>query len=599
MTLNAVRPMLLILLLTPFGALQAQQPVTTEAPAAQEPAAPPPHADLTATARAVVLDVVVTDGKGNTVHGLNASDFVVAEDGVPQRVDSLHEHTPRTVTAAIPKLPPNYFTNFMPAASADAWTVILLDAVNNPPAVQMYVREQLVKYMKTVPPGHPIALFELDDTSMHMIQGFTTDPEVLLKAADSKRDRVESPLIGPNGRGYVQNQFRQEILTDGLRSMGRYLAGFPGRKNLIWFSGSIPFAFWGGGLGSPFPDREDVSTELADATDALELNQVSVYPIDARGLEVGPGYSAASGRAPSLGSTQNFVTRRFYDHADIEDIADRTGGKAFYNTNGLKEAIGEVIETGSNYYTLAYTPTNKDWDGKHRAIKLETTRGDLKLEYRHGYFARAETKQQERRVAALKHAAAQKGSATQTESEFQPVMISAGHATGFNAAMQLGAIPPTEVIFGVSVTAGTGTQKLDKNAPKPQGNYLSDAERGKPFRNYGLLFRIAPQTIKLTRTPEGMHHGEVQLVAVVYDDKGVEVNSAAVLRKFDMTDAQYQQIMKGGTMTLSSMVGVPAKGNYFFRFGVHDIIADHSGALEVPVDNVQMGVLGPMQQAVP
>jgi hypothetical protein len=57
-------------------------------------------------------------------------------------------------------------------------------------------------------------------------------------------------------------------------------------------------------------------------------------------------------------------------------------------------------------------------------------------------------------------------------------------------------------------------------------------------------------------------------------------------------------VMKGGVSTRQT-IAVPAKGNYFFRFGVHDALADHSGVREVPVDNVQMGVVGPMQQPVP
>ena len=99
--LNPLRSLLLLSLL-PLGALAAQQ--TSETPQ-NDPKllVPPPHADLTATARAVVLDVVATDGKGHPIHGLTASDFVVMEDGVPQRVDSLHEHTPRTQTAAMPR----------------------------------------------------------------------------------------------------------------------------------------------------------------------------------------------------------------------------------------------------------------------------------------------------------------------------------------------------------------------------------------------------------------------------------------------------------------------------------------------------------------
>ena len=571
--------------------------LTTAALLAQESAPAPQHtADITTTVRAVVLDVVVTDAGGKPVHGLTRSDFVLSEDGAPQQLQSFHEHLPATAPAPMPKLPPNYFTNYVPAGETNSWTVILLDAANNTPIVLAYVRSQLESFLKTLSPGNQIAIFELD-TDVHLVQGFTSDPDVLLKAVESKRAQATVPLIPIHQRGYAPQQFRQDNLIDGLRAMGRYLAGFPGRKNLIWFSGSIPRSFWGGGLGSPFPDTEDFISEVADTTDALSLNRVAVYPIDARGLETDPAYSAAHRGVPTLAEHNAFATSRFYDHSDIEDIADRTGGKAFYNTNGLKQAVSEVIETGANYYTLAYTPTNRNWDGKRRTVKIEMARSGLHLEYRHGYFARNETAQQKRRVAAQKAAVARAAS-TQTESAYEPVAVTAGPRGGFNAAMDLGAIPPTEVLFGVSVTAGTGTQKLEKDAPRPPGNFLSDEERKKPFRNYAILFRVDASTLKLSPTPEGLHHGELQFVTVVYDDKGIPVNSISTSKKFDIPASAYASVARG-SLSIRQTIAVPTKGNFFFRFGVHDILADHVGARELPVDNVQMGVVGPMQQAIP
>ena len=40
----------------------------------------------------------------------------------------------------------------------------------------------------------------------------------------------------------------------------------------------------------------------------------------------------------------------------MEQVAEDTGGHAFYNTNGLAGATTKAIEAGSHYYTLTYTP---------------------------------------------------------------------------------------------------------------------------------------------------------------------------------------------------------------------------------------------------
>ncbi|WP_182275507.1 VWA domain-containing protein [Granulicella sp. 5B5] len=588
MKLSTLCLLLFPLLVSPVVAAQ-------DSTAAPQVASPAP--DITTTVRAVVLDVVVTDTSGKPVHGLTKSDFILTEDGVPQQVQSFRERTPPpTAAAPLPKYPPNYFTDYVPAGGSDSWTVVLIDAANNPPLVQEYVRQQLVSLMKTLPPGNQIAIFELND-GVHLVQGFTADPEVLLKALESKRADPSVAAISARQRGWVPQKIRQDDLVDGLRSMGRYLAGFPGRKNLIWFSGSIPRSFWGGGLGSPFPDTEDFISEISDTTDALSLNKVAVYPIDARGLETDPGFSAANSRGPTMAQHNAFVNSRFYDHADIDEIAARTGGKAFYNTNGLKQAVAEVIDSSANYYTLAYTPSNKNWDGKHRTIKIELSRSGLQLEYRHGYFARNETARQKQRVAQQKNAAA-KASMTQTESSYEPVTITAGPRGSFSTSMALGAIPPTEVLFSISVTPGAGTQKLEKDTPRPPGNFLSEEAQKKPYRNYAVLYRVDAHTLQLSTTPEGLKHGELQFVTIVYDEKGEKVNSISTTSKFDVPSASLGLLMKGGA-SIRQTIAVPAKGSYFFRFGVHDIIADHSGVREVPVDNVQMGVVGPMQKPVP
>jgi hypothetical protein len=74
----------------------------------------------------------------------------------------------------------------------------------------------------------------------------------------------------------------------------------------------------------------------------------------------------------------------------MSQLAEDTGGKAFYNTNDLSTAVRNAIEAGSNYYTLTYQPSNRDSAGRYREIHV-VLNGNLKaagyyLAYRHGYF---------------------------------------------------------------------------------------------------------------------------------------------------------------------------------------------------------------------
>jgi hypothetical protein len=77
----------------------------------------------------------------------------------------------------------------------------------------------------------------------------------------------------------------------------------------------------------------------------------------------------------------------FQAHAAMLDIADKTGGKAYYNRNDIDDALGDGIEDGSTYYMIGYYPQNKNWDGRFRKIEVKMRRPGIKLRYRTGYFA--------------------------------------------------------------------------------------------------------------------------------------------------------------------------------------------------------------------
>jgi hypothetical protein len=71
----------------------------------------------------------------------------------------------------------------------------------------------------------------------------------------------------------------------------------------------------------------------------------------------------------------------------METIAEETGGRAFYSTNALSDAVKDAVGNGSHYYTVAYSPTNDKADGKFRRIQVSLANSTYKLSYRRGYFA--------------------------------------------------------------------------------------------------------------------------------------------------------------------------------------------------------------------
>src|SRR5206468_6614889 len=71
----------------------------------------------------------------------------------------------------------------------------------------------------------------------------------------------------------------------------------------------------------------------------------------------------------------------------MKELAERTGGRAAYNTNDLARAIRRAIDDARVTYTIGYYSTNETQDGRYREIKVKVERPHLDVRYRKGYFA--------------------------------------------------------------------------------------------------------------------------------------------------------------------------------------------------------------------
>ena len=241
-------------------------------------------------------------------------------------------------------------------------------------------------------------------------------------------------------------------------------------------------------------------------------------------------------------------------------MAQDTGGKAFVNTNGLKEAVEKAVDAGSNYYTLTYTPTNKNWRGDYRKIQVKLAEQGYLLSYRRGYYADdPDTKL----TSTRKDAAA-------TAVPFDPL----------RSAMQWGGPDPVEILFEASILPASDTTETElapgsQSAPKTTG----------PYRRYAVYFVADPKAITAAETSTGKYHIDMQFLSFVYSGEGALVTSIGKRITADLSAEQYNGILHSG-VRYKQEVSVPAKGEYFLRVGLEDVTTQHVGALEIGVDAV-------------
>ncbi|MGO9591997.1 MAG: VWA domain-containing protein [Candidatus Acidiferrales bacterium] len=394
-------------------------------PATSQAAVPP--GTVKSVTRLITVDVVATDSHGNAVRDLQQSDLQVFDERGGQQKIARFEFIDTSVAPAGPMpgaLPigPHIYSNLQAARLKVPPTAILMDALNTSLFHQMQVRRDMILFLKNLPPDTPVAVFLLGH-EVHIVQNFTTDPKLLRAAVDQAR-RPDNALqeqnpqddansasatleeMAPNTPANViqslQNFESQEYLelmdqrvsetADAMRAIAKYLGGYPGRKNLVWFSESFPI--WiepTTDFGSdPFIGSTTYNGKVREAADALTDAQVAVYPVDARALEGPQAYSAANGTVPSGdlgGALSREDSLRINSQATMDAIAEETGGKTCKNTNGLAGCVQEALNEGSAYYELAYYPENVKWDGHFQKITVKTPVHGVKLAYRRGFFA--------------------------------------------------------------------------------------------------------------------------------------------------------------------------------------------------------------------
>src|SRR6476619_1589058 len=267
----------------------------------------------------VQVSVVVTDSRQNAVRDLKADDFRVFEDGKEQSISLFSADAHSSSSTALDVIPPSGATVTNQVPVSGGVRVILFDRLNTGWADQELARRNVVNYLSKVPPTERIGFYVLDSSHITIVHDVTTETQSLLRALtrlqarESRQVNIteeKAPTI-PSGGGGLSTGMdaqldaalarmdtmikaeelknRAESTLSALEAIARHLAGIPGRKNLIWVSSAFPLSF-DDGFGT-----RSLYREVSIATRAIADADVSIYPIDARGLM---GSAAVVARTP-------------------------------------------------------------------------------------------------------------------------------------------------------------------------------------------------------------------------------------------------------------------------------------------------------------
>ena len=530
--LSAVFSAACLCLLDPYG-LRAQS-----APSGSQ-ASPP----LRVATHLVEVHVIVRDKKGVPVTGLAKEDFTLLDQGQPQQIAFFSEESGNLTQASAPgqPLPPGTFSNRYEQTGQlpGRVTVILLDALNTPFVVQSYMRYSAHKALHQVNPQDRVAIYVLGHTRLRIIQDFTQDSSALLRAINAEKGEYDPSVdasagdnaltggdpfsdewdakAGATGWNAMWAQSfapgRAQFASQAIAAIANHLASVPGRKSLVWISSRFP-----------------VSMGL---TRVLNQYDIAVYPMDPGGLRNAPAFAVTTGQVslmndrPAEGSPV-IKSNPSVDSATMNELAERTGGRATYNYNDIAGSVRTAIDDGRSSYILGYYPAHGKWDGQFREISVKVDRPDVQVRSRKGYFAFSEAPSDQKEM----HAA------------IEDALRSPLEATSVGITVSVQAVPQkSQAIFNLNIDAHG--VRLDQDS--------------------------------------GFHKGVLEIVFRQLGAGGSPINTVAGHLALDLSQQTYDRAMQEGIKMARPMEILP--GAETLRVLVFDTASGAMGTVTVPVSN--------------
>ncbi len=270
----------------------------------------------TIRAEVALVNVVFTavDRSGHHVPGLKADDFAVFEDKKPQKIE--------------------YFSELGKESEVPLTIALLIDTSGSVKSKLDFEKDTAAEFFREVlRKNRDLALIIQFDSDVNLVQDFTNDPNLLIRALDTLEAGNSTALYDAIYLA-AEDKLKGEI----------------GRKIIVVIT-----------------DGEDTSSKLKDkaAIEAAQRNDILIYGIGVRS-EMGTNFG---------------VLKRF---------AEETGGIFFSPRARFQEIQAAFRAIGADLqgqYSLAYSSKNPKRDGAFRSIEVRTKVSGVRIRARKGYYA--------------------------------------------------------------------------------------------------------------------------------------------------------------------------------------------------------------------
>jgi VWFA-related protein len=367
--------------------------------------------DYQVTVSAVHVWVKAVDSSGQPVTGLTLEDFEIYEDDKKVTISCFEEQVIAGSETPV--------QTARPVQAVSKKFVLYLDLYNTSRREWLAVRSHLTEFLNSLSTGgHEVMLAALLPTRrLGIISPFTkdlnririlvgkaqagADREIEIRRNTDEINRAIGSAEGGGGRGAVAlidrvrdgyriaqtyAQQEQEISEYTLQAVEKF-AEHMASMNL----GDDPVVVYVSGGFSVDPGRQyyDIVSDLASgATNTEEFAELS--KVQEANLDMRREIRKTLGKLNKLNVTFYTIDTGGLGGAaayqdSLVEIANETGGTAFYNSQNFNIGFKQVITDLNHQYLLCFTPPVHSRAGEYHRIKVVAKRPGIELRHRKGY----------------------------------------------------------------------------------------------------------------------------------------------------------------------------------------------------------------------
>jgi VWFA-related protein len=342
-----------------------------------------------------LIQVYVTDKKGNPVVDLGKDDFVIYDNGKQKSITEFERHI-LAIPSMEEEIQPQIIQESVLPAPRELMNrkfFLFFDFAYSSPRGILKAKEAALHFIDNqLQPSDEVGVLSYSALkSLTLHEYLTIDHRKIREVVGSfglrdihgraenfeeeywnkmkDQNPVEASKEGKKDQlvlNRIESLHQAANFSQKMNEFAKALRYIPGHKHILLFSSGLPYSMM---YGVNLMGSEELRARFAyeDMLKELSASNSKIYSLNTEDLSKPPG---------------GIKIRGVFS---LQDISSLTGGKYLGHINSYEKHMQKIQNLTGCYYVLGYYIDEK-WDGKYQKIKVKVNRSGCKVYAQKGYF---------------------------------------------------------------------------------------------------------------------------------------------------------------------------------------------------------------------